>query len=267
MFARDWSLTAGVRYDNYSDFGDTINPRAAIIWQTAFDLTTKLLYGRAFRAPSFAELYNINNPVALGNANLEPETIDTIELAFDYQISGKARSGLNLFHYKMRDIIRPINDPAPATTVTAQNSGSQSGYGLEWEVSWNITDTVRLIGNYALQRSEDDNTGSDPGNAPHHKIYARVNWRPLNSWNISPQITWVGERQRVSADSRPPVDDYLTIDLTVRRTQDINKFALAASIRNLLDETGYEPSLSPGQIPNDLPIAGRNFYVEAQYFF
>lgn len=267
MFARDWSLTAGIRYDNYSDFGDTINPRAAIVWQTSFDLTSKFLYGRAFRAPSFAELYNINNPVALGNANLEPETIDTIELAFDYQISGKARTGLNLFYYQMRDIIRPINDPAPATTVTAQNSGRQSGYGLEWEVNWSITDTVRLIGNYALQRSEDDNTGSDSGNAPHHKIYARVNWRPLNNWNISPQITWVGERQRVSADSRPPVDDYITIDLTVRRTQDINKFALAGSIRNLLDEQGYEPSLSPGQIPNDLPMAGRNFYVEAQYFF
>lgn len=267
MFARDWSLTAGIRYDNYSDFGDTINPRAAIVWQTAFDLTTKLLYGRAFRAPSFAELYNINNPVALGNSNLKPETIDTIELAFDYQISGQARTGLNLFHYQMKDIIRPINDPSPATTVTAQNSGSQTGYGLEWEISWSITDTVRLIGNYALQRSEDDNTDADAGNAPHHKIYTRANWQPANSWNISPQITWVGQRQRVAGDSRPPVDDYTTIDLTVRRHQDTDKFAVAGSIRNLLDEKGYEPSLNPGQIPNDLPVAGRSFYIEAEYVF
>ncbi len=265
-FARDWSLTAGLRYDNYSDFGDTVNPRAAIVWQTAFDLTTKLLYGRAFRAPSFAELYNINNPVALGNPDLNPETIDTIELAFDYQLSGKARTGLNLFHYKMQDIIRPINDPAPATTVTAQNTGNQSGYGLEWELSANISNTTRLIANYALQRSEDENTDSDAGNAPHHQIYLRVNWQALDNWTFSPQVTWIGERQRVFGDARPPVADYTTVDITVRRTRTFGNFEFAASIRNLFDEAGYEPSLSPGQIPQDLPMPGRSLYIEGSYF-
>ncbi len=33
-FAPDWELTAGVRHDHYSDFGDTINPRAALVWTT-----------------------------------------------------------------------------------------------------------------------------------------------------------------------------------------------------------------------------------------
>ena len=74
---RDWSLTAGVRYDHYSDFGDTVNPRLALVWDTANNLTTKLLYGRAFRAPSFAEQFNINNPIAIGNDNLDPEIINT----------------------------------------------------------------------------------------------------------------------------------------------------------------------------------------------
>ncbi|HDK02834.1 MAG TPA: TonB-dependent receptor, partial [Gammaproteobacteria bacterium] len=84
-FVRDWALTAGVRYDRYSDFGGTTNPRLALVWQARYDLTAKLLYGRAFRAPSFAELFSINNPVGLGNPNLKPETINTAELAFDYQ--------------------------------------------------------------------------------------------------------------------------------------------------------------------------------------
>jgi iron complex outermembrane receptor protein len=43
-FAPDWSLTTGVRIDEYSDFGTTVNPR---VGNTAYRLTTKLLYGRA----------------------------------------------------------------------------------------------------------------------------------------------------------------------------------------------------------------------------
>lgn len=43
-FARDWTLTAGVRNDNFSDFGSTTNPRLALVWDATYDLTAKLLW-------------------------------------------------------------------------------------------------------------------------------------------------------------------------------------------------------------------------------
>lgn len=264
-FANDWALTAGLRYDNYSDFGDTVNPRAALVWQSAYNLTSKLLYGRAFRAPSFAELYNINNPVALGNPNLNPETIDTIELAFDYQPVDKLRTSLNLFHYRMHDIIRPTADPAPATTVTAQNTGGQNGYGLEWEMNWSLSNTLKLNANYAFQRSEDQTTHTDAGNAPHHEIYAGLEWTVTRDWSLTPQLTWVGERQRALGDTRPALKGYTLVDVTLRRVQIKENFEFAASVHNLFDADAREPSLSPGLIPNDLPLAGRNFYLELRY--
>ena len=264
-FANDWALTAGLRYDDYSDFGDTLNPRAALVWQTAYNLTSKLLYGRAFRAPSFAELYNINNPVSLGNPNLKPETIDTLEIAFDYQPINKVHTSLNLFHYSMQDIIRPISDPAPATTVTAQNTGGQNGYGLEWEINWTLTDTLKLDANYALQHSEDQTTHTDAGNTPHSEIYGRLDWAFLQDWSLNPQVTWVGERQRVFGDARPSLKSYTLVDLTLRRTRISKNFELAASVHNLFNADAREPSLSPGSIPDDLPLPGRNFYLEARY--
>lgn len=54
----DWSLTTGVRLDEYSDFGATVNPRVGLVWNMGPRLTTKLLYGRAFRPPSFAEQHS-----------------------------------------------------------------------------------------------------------------------------------------------------------------------------------------------------------------
>ena len=85
LLDNDWELTAGLRYDNYSDFGSTVNPRIALVWSTSYKLTTKFLYGEAFRAPSFAQTRAINNPLILGNINLKPEQIESFEIAFDYR--------------------------------------------------------------------------------------------------------------------------------------------------------------------------------------
>ena len=266
QFAPDWSFTGGVRYDHYSDFGSTTNPRLALVWQTRYDLTTKLLYGRAFRAPAFNELYNINNPVALGNPDLDPETIDTYEIAFDYQHSDSLNTKLNLFRYRMADIIRFVPDPAPATTVTAQNTGERSGNGLELEASLKVNPSVRLTGNYAFQHSTEEDTDSDVANAPQHQIYVRGDWGLASGWWVSGQVNWVAGRERDVTDPRPKIDDYTTVDLTLRYRPSNQPWALAMSARNLFDADAREPSPAPGSIPNDLPLAERNFYMEATYF-
>ena len=105
-FANDWELTAGIRYDAYNDFGDTWNPRLALVWSARHDTTLKLLYVLAFRAPSFAEFRNQNNPVALGNDELDPEEIETFEFALDYRPAESLHLGANVFYYKWDDIIR-----------------------------------------------------------------------------------------------------------------------------------------------------------------
>ncbi|MDY6993225.1 MAG: TonB-dependent receptor, partial [Pseudomonadota bacterium] len=271
-FAAGWELTAGVRYDNYSDFGSTLNPRLALVWQTRPNLTTKLLYGHAFRAPSFQELYNINNPVALGNAHLEPETIETGELAFDYQVPTRdLRFALNLFTYKWSDAI--LFSPNPAgTTFVAQNVGSQKGHGLELEAKWKISPKINLSGNYAFQNSTDEETDHDAGNAPHHSAYLRTDWLFLPQWLFNAQLNWIADRQRVYSDPRAPIDDYTTLDLTLRR-QDIKQhWDLAVSVRNVLDNEVREPSPGPDVegiigIPHDIPSAGRHYFIELRYHF
>lgn len=112
VFAENWELTAGLRYDNYSDFGSTTNPRMALVWQPSPRLTAKLMYGSAFRAPMFFELYAQNNPVTMGNSNLDPETIKTWELAFDYRATDNFHLATNFFTYKWSDGIRYVHDSA-----------------------------------------------------------------------------------------------------------------------------------------------------------
>lgn len=265
-FARDWTLTGGVRHDNYSDFGGTTNPRLALVWDAGYNLTTKLLAGRAFRAPSFQELYNINNPVATGNPHLKPETISTVEAAVSWQPNPLVELGANIFSYAMKDILRFVPNADPTTGSTAQNTGEQTGNGLELEASWDVLKNLRLSGNYGYQRSIDKATDTDAGDAPHHHLYLRGDWRFMSDWTANAQMNWIAGRDRVAGDMRPKVADYRTVDLTLRKgTARHGHWDVTFSVRNLFNAAVFEPSPSPGNIPNDFPMARRSGYVQLRY--
>jgi iron complex outermembrane receptor protein len=227
------------------------------------------MYGSAFRAPSFQEMYIINNPAQLGNPSLKPETMENIELGFDYRPASTLRLGLNFFGYWWKQMIRFVPDEN-APTSTAQNTGTQQGYGTELEAEWQTLETLKIIGNYAYQRSREEIVDRDAGYAPHHQIYLRANWEFLPNWSFSPQVKWIIGRDRSFGDSRQPVADYTWADLTLRRQNLIDHVDIAFSVRNLFDVSAREPSLAgnpQAAIPNDLPLASRHFYGEINIKF
>ena len=264
-FARDWTLTAGVRHDHYSDFGGTVNPRLALVWDASLDVTAKLLYGHAFRAPAFVEQYSINNPVARGNPDLRPETNSTLEASFSWQMRKDIQLNLNFFRYRMNDIIRTVPNPVPGTGSTFNNTGGQHGSGMELEASWDYSRTLRISGNYAYQQSTDEASGQDAGYAPHHQLYIRADWRYSSGWAVSTQINCVMDRKRSAGDTRPPVPDYTTIDLTTRTDRGKDQWNFSVTVHNLFNADVRQPSLAPGLIPNDLPGPGRSLFVQASY--
>ncbi len=100
-------LNIAGRYDDYSDVGDTSNPKIGVNWAPIEDLTFRASYGTSLRAPIFAELYGNssalfvqsysdptagNTPVqgvALsgGNTALTPEEATTYAVGFDWEPS------------------------------------------------------------------------------------------------------------------------------------------------------------------------------------
>jgi outer membrane receptor protein involved in Fe transport len=262
--AKDWTLTAGLRHDRYSDFGSTTNPRAALVWDANLDLTVKLLYGRAFRAPAFTEQYSINNPVIRGNAALKPETISTLEAAFSWQARADTQINLSLFRYDMKDIIRTTD--TGGGTAQFNNIGARHGTGLELEAQWDATRRLRLSGNLALQRSIDNLTGTDAGYAPRRHVNARADWNIVDGWLLSGQVNHVAQRKRPAGDLRAPIADYTTADLSLRTGKSRSGWDLAVSVRNLFNDAPREPSLAPGlALPGDIPLARRSLHAQVVY--
>lgn len=262
--AQDWTLTAGVRRDQYSDFGGTANPRLALVWDANLDFTVKLLQGRAFRAPAFTEQYSINNPVIRGNPGLLPETINTTEAAFAWQASPRLHVNLSLFRYTMHDIIRTSD--AGGGTAMFNNVGSQTGRGFELEAAWEVTRRLRLAGNLAHQRSVDESTGQDAGYAPHEHLNGRADWTFGSGWLLSGQANIVGKRKRAAGDARADLGGYATLDLALRTGRLKSGWEFSGAVRNLFNADAREPSLAPGTaLPDDIPLARRTFYLQASY--
>lgn len=265
-FAEHMELTAGIRYDNYSDFGSTVNPRLALVWESRFDLITKLLYGRAFRAPTFGELYFLNNPISLGNENLKPEIIDTVELVFNYKATTNLYTSVSFYGYEIDGLIDYVADPGQ-TSNTAQNAFDQEGYGVELEADWLINDSLRSRGNFSYQHSEIKNTGEPVPFAPEMTLYLNLNWTFLPEWSLDGQYFWMAGRERAENDPRENIKNNDIVNLTLRKSNIFlfHNWEAALAIRNLFDEDVREPSTYA--IPNDYPMEERSFWAELSFHF
>ncbi|MCV6605533.1 MAG: TonB-dependent receptor, partial [Porticoccaceae bacterium] len=210
----------------------------------------------------------------LGNPNLMPEELESYELAFDYKPSLDVHLDANLFFYKWDDIILFEPDPAGRR---AQNAGEQTGYGLELNAEWDVSDQFSLSGNLSWIDTTDERTGTSAGNAPEQQIYLRSDWQLAPDWHLNVQANWVMGRERVAVDIRPEIDDYLMVDSTLRFAPGDRNWEFALVVKNLFDEDAREPSPGgdisatpfplPALIPNDLPLAGRAVFGEFRYRF
>lgn len=268
----DWELTAGLRWDDYSDFDSTINPRLALVWSTSLKSTTKLLYGRAFRAPSFAELLVTNNPVSLGNTELAPEVIDTYEISYSTTVFGSTSLNINAFYYQIDDFITFVPD-INMSTSTAQNVGEREGHGLEVESKINITDGISMRANYSYVRAQDKLSDDDVGDYPNHQLNMVLDWDIDAYWHVNLVTHLVGERRRTPYDTRPDLSGFTDISLNLSYTDTSTGIEVALSAKNLLDDDIFEPSIGPSSeggtvnIPFDLPQAGTSIYLTASKDF
>ena len=104
----------------------------AAVFTLPRDMHLKLIYGRAFRVPTFAELdYRI--PVLDGKADLEPVRADTLEAAVSYrrQALRLAASGYATW---LRDAIAPAGAFDPRRSRPAENAPGSDLRGFELEV-------------------------------------------------------------------------------------------------------------------------------------
>jgi len=261
-FHPEWTLTVGGRWDRYSEFGSIFNPRLGLVWEPRHDFTGKLLYGEAFRAPSFSELYMKNNPSGIGSASLLPERIKTYEIVADYQVAPALRMINSLYFYKAEDL---IENKLVGSVYQFQNAAQQEGYGLELEAQWAVNSQLKVKAQYSYQHSENTDTGDVIADVPNHTGYLAIDYKMLNDWALHLNNHWIGSSVRERTDTRDKLSGYAWSTLKVSKAFEQRNLETAVIVKNLFDENARTPS-SP-IIPGDYPLEGRSIWAEITYSF
>lgn len=255
-FDERWSATLGARYDRYSDFGDHLSPRLALIYSADSDDTFKLLYGEAFRAPSIRQISGLN----VGNRSLEPEISRTLEAAWLRQ-SRHFNTTLTWFFSRNSDMIALY----PRTDGISGNRFGNSPdnldvAGWELEVAAEPMEGVWLRAGYSyLYKAE-----QDPQRFPTHSGSLIVNYRS-GDWNLNLSGHYRGKVEHEYLGESLWLDDYWHLNTSLRY-QLTERLTLSATLRNLLDEAYGSPMRNFPQ-PDGLPVRGRMLALEVDYAF
>jgi outer membrane receptor for ferrienterochelin and colicins len=148
--ARKFTLSAGLRYDHYSNFGGTTNPRLGLIYHLFHPTTLKLLYGTAFRAPEPFELTPDLGSVFNDNPQLRPETIRSFEGVVEQGIGPHLTLSGSVFRNWINHLITletesdgqefyGNSDKAVATGVEVEVDGRMAN-GLQGRASYSYVD-------------------------------------------------------------------------------------------------------------------------------
>jgi len=267
-------LTAGLRFDYYSDFGATLNPRVGLVYAPADKFYGKIIFGTAFRAPSFREAYSINNPVANGNPAVKPENLISAELVVGFRPMPAFNLEAGAFQNQVLGAI--VAAPTEDMKVIYQNVGALRTSGIEAEVSSMVTRFLTVKANYTFVTGENQNGDliyRTPGIASHIANLIVVG-DFFNHLQVTPYLQVRGDRPRDSslADPRAPTAPYVLLNANVRvyglLLPRLEFFLHATNLLNkqYVTPSNY-PAKAPGVVPDDIPNRGLEIMGGAKYSF
>ena len=135
-------LDAAVRYDKYSDSGDTTNPKFGVNWSPVRGLVLRGSYGTSFRAPLITQIYGNSNSLftqtyqnpagapivglALSgpNLNLRPETATTWSVGGDWDIVPRLKLSVTYFNVGYRNQVDAYLSDLAILSREAQFAGT-----------------------------------------------------------------------------------------------------------------------------------------------
>lgn len=274
------TLTAGYRFDYHNIYGDVLTYRLAAVYRLDDQLSTKLMYGTSFNAPSPVQLYSnyITPGGIVGNPNLIPEKAKTLEWALMGKLIDNINFSTNVYYTKIDDKIEYLMPYGQVSNITAENVSNIHSAGLEVELNANLYNNTAYV-NYSYQKSileKNDpllqkikiNTALYPshmlkfGDIYHlPKYYSSINieGKFFSSRIASDQNNFIYDPINYSTN-RYSLDPYFILDLTLSSTKleifENSKTKISLKIHNLLNSKYYYPGFGN----YDIPGIGRAFY-------
>jgi outer membrane receptor for ferrienterochelin and colicins len=148
------TIRAGGRFDWYSTFGATFNPRAALIYSPNHRTALKYIFGRAFRAPgAFEEFYVDNISIQAPPKPLRPEQILSNEIVFERTLTSWLSMTADGYYNNLHNIID--NAAAPSGLSYFVNDQQDQARGIEFELEAKSASGLTARTSYTLSKTDE----------------------------------------------------------------------------------------------------------------
>jgi outer membrane receptor protein involved in Fe transport len=264
------SVSAGLRVDKYLDLDALpITPRLALIARPYNRGLTKLVAGRAFRAPNVYELFYDDRLVTQRPAEkLDPETITTFELEHSHDLTDELRLTAAGYHNRISKLVTleadtlPVprcgNPPGTMQCIVFRNSAEETlAWGAEAGLHWQPSRYLLVDLNYSyvtLEHATDEVKVATPAHIASGRLLL-----PLGDGavRLATQATYqsaraIGENGEGTGEA---------VLLGVGLSGEISRLRYFAGVQNLLDET-YALPVSSETSTAPVPQYGRTFTLQ-----
>jgi len=249
-------LDVGARYDYFSSFGDTVNPRLALVYNPSSFSTFKAIYGQAFRAPNAFELY-YEAPGYAATPRLKPEVIHSYELDYDQALGTNLRFTTSLFYYKVDDLIsfglNSHGDSSFGNIAAATSQGAEIGLDSTLALGWR----ARLSYTYADARDSD--SGMRLTDSPESVAKFSLSmplWQRVGSSTV--EIRGMSSRTTVQGNT---LGGYAVANFTFLSRTMAKGLQISAGVYNLLNKQ-YSDPVGSDFLEDSVRQNGRQFRVK-----
>ncbi len=238
---KDWTLTPGVMWTNYSDFGSHAFPGLDLGYQMHPNLRFFANYGASYRVPTYTDLY-FKNAANNANPDLKPEKANNYELGLKYH-KGSIHASLAFFRRDGYNIIDRTKDSLPQKW-SPTNLNLLKTTGLDFYSEWKPLDNPQFAWIKSISISATYLTKTELEKTAALSRYAldQLKWQVNLGVHHSIWKTWA-QSIRVRYLERVNLPNYTVVDLKWFWIQ--NQWNIHLQANNLLDRAYSESNGIP----------------------
>jgi len=252
------SLSAGLRYDHYSYFGGTTNPRLGLIYHPHHTTALKLLYGTAFRAPEPFEMSPDYGPFYDNNFQLKPETIRSVEGVVEETLGQHFTLEGSVFRNWINNLITVETNPADGLSIY-ENSGQVNATGVEVELDGRFAGDLQGRASYSYTATEQPVTHQILPNSPTQLGKLNLSVPVVHQWLFaSLDAQYTSPVQTLAANT---VSGFSVFNVTLLGHTLGKHLDVSASVYNILNKKYFDPG-RPEDPEDSIQQDGRNFRIK-----
>ncbi len=224
------SLSAGFRYDDYSDFDSPVTGKGEIAYRPNKGPLT--LFGKIANAYSIPQAFDVFG--TFGNPDLNAEEMDSYEAGLRFiPETGNWSLSFLAFQNDLNNLI--VFTPSFAT----DNVGKARTRGFESAFTFVPNENLRTWIQYTHLEADNLDDDTRLARRPAHTLQAGFEALLNPRLQVASEVLFVADREDIDGATFLTVDmpDYLLARLTARYSFESSPLALTARIENLFDES------------------------------